>query len=469
MGVLDSTYARLPVPLQHAAVSAFGAYWWWLRFGPGYRRCVREFEERERFTADQWQAWQEQELASVLEVARTVPWYARNWTASEHRAAAAGRLEDLPLLGKQAVRADPRAFVRPGGNERRHHVFHTSGTSGTPIASIWTTPELRRSMALREVRSARWAGTSFRHPRATFSGRLVVPDVVSEAPYHRFNSVERQVYFSTFHLKESTAAAYVEALRRHRIEWLTGYTVSYYLLARFILEQGLEVPPLRAVVTTSEKVTPAMREVMSQAYGCPVFEEYSTVENVLFASDCEHGALHVSPDVGIVEILRPDGTACEPGEPGEVVTTCLLRRLQPMIRFRLGDQAVWSPDPCPCGRVLPVIAEVLGRVEDVILSPDGRRMVRFQGLFNGQPHVREGQVVQEAIDRIRVRLSTTPAFGEADSEGIVALVRQRLGPDVQVIVEVVDEIPRTAAGKFQPVVSLLRDHGVAAAERTGVS
>ena len=59
---------------------------------------------------------------------------------------------------------------------------------------------------------------------------------------------------------------------------MTGYAVSYYLLAKFVLESDLEVPSLRAVITTSEKLTPEMRSVMEKAYHCRIFEEYSTVD-----------------------------------------------------------------------------------------------------------------------------------------------------------------------------------------------
>ena len=159
----------------------------------------------------------------------------------------------------------------------------------------------------------------------------------------------------------------MRALEKHHVRWLTGYAVSYYLLAKIILEQGLKAPPgIKAIITTSEKVTFEMRQTMEQAFHCKVFEEYSTVENVLFASECEHGRLHVSPDVAVVEILRPDGSACLPGEAGEVVATSLMRTYQPLIRFRLGDMAMWDAEPCPCGRQMPVIKEVIGRIEDVV-------------------------------------------------------------------------------------------------------
>lgn len=459
-GAFDRIYARLPVLGQHAAVTAFGAYWYWLRLGPGFVDGVARFRARERFSSAEWRGWQCAQVRSLLALAANhVPHYRSTWGSEARAAAKRGVLADIPLLEKQSVRRDARAFVvdrPPAGRELR---FHTSGSTGTPVETIWTVRELRESMALREARSAAWAGVSFRERRATFSGRLVVPDPDSRGPFHRVNAVEGQVYLSAFHLRPETAAAYVDALRANRVRWLTGYAVSYFLLATMIRDQGLRVPPLAAVITTSEKVTPEMRRIMESAYGCRVYEEYSTVENTLFASECEAGRLHVSPDAGVVEILRPDGSPCDAGEVGEVVATALFRRHQPLIRYRLGDLAAWDPEPCSCGRALPVIREVVGRMEDVVIGPDGRQLVRFHGVFVDQPNVREGQIVQEARDRIRVRIVATDGYSEADERDIIGRVKQRLGWEVAVFVERVSSIPRTSAGKYRTVVSLLPTEG----------
>ncbi|HEU4628909.1 MAG TPA: hypothetical protein VFS08_04160 [Gemmatimonadaceae bacterium] len=469
MGKLDGVYARLPVWAQHGAVSTYGAYWRWLRFGPGYARHARAYAAREGFDAARWEAWQAASLRALLAACvHHVPHYRDAWSPRERAAAVAGRLPELPLLEKEPLRAAPQRFLRDDLRPRRRLVFHTSGTTGTPIHTYWSVDELRQSLALREIRSARWAGTSFRRPRATFSGRMVEPDPTSAGPYYRYNAAERQVYFSPFHLRPDTARRYVDALRRHRVEWLTGYAVSYFLLAQLILEQGLAVPPLRAVITTSEKVAPGMRAVMERAFGCRVYEEYSTVENALFVSECAHGRLHSSPDVAVVEILRPDGTPCAPEEPGEVVVTCFARQLQPLVRYRLGDVAAWAAEPCPCGRAMPVLHEVVGRVEDVVVAADGRRMVRFHGVFVDQPHVREGQIVQEALTRIRVKVVPAAGYGPADEADLARRVQQRLGHDMQVIVEPVAEIPRTAAGKMRAVVSLLHDERTPDGWRTGL-
>lgn len=453
MGKFDRIYAILPIWAQNLAVSAYGAYWYWLRFGPGFKQDVQAYKQRESFKEIEWKNWQEERLRQITHLAaEQVPYYQQTWSKSEKAAAKAGHIADLPLLEKEPLRTDPRQFLRRDRQAERQLVFHTSGSTGTPIATYWTPRELRNSMALREVRSANWAGVSFRMPRATFSGRLVEPDPDSKGPYHRFNQVERQVYFSAFHLKPETTKAYIEALYKHNVQWLTGYAVSLYTLARFIIDQKLEVPPLEAITTTSEKVSPEMRQVMEKAYNCQVFEEYSTVENIFFAQDCPHGRMHVSPDAGLIEILRPDGTPCDPGETGEVVATGFIRTLQPLIRFRIGDLASWSPEFCPCGRQMPVIQEVLGRLEDMVISPDGRQMVRFHAIFVDQKAIREGQIVQEALDHIRVIIVPEVNFSNADNQNIIERVQQRLGANVQVSVELVDQIPRTAAGKFRAVI-----------------
>jgi len=453
MSVLDVIYAKLPVYAQHVAVSTYGVYWNWLRFGPGYESYLRGYLERELYTADNWKNWQAQRLQDVLAGALCVPYYAQTWTKSQKVAARSGRLSELPLLEKDPIRVAPRDFLRTDMHSSRSLTFYTSGSTGTPIASIWTIPELRDSLALRESRSARWADVSFKMPRATFSGRMAEPKPDSKGPFYRFNLAERQVYFSPFHLRPDTAGKYIAALHRHKIEWGTGYAVSFYLLARFMLENEIIPPGLKAIITTSEKLTPEMRIIMERTYGCRVYEEYSTVENAIFASECEHGRLHVSPDVSVVEILRPDGSPCAPNEAGEVVVTTLARSYQPLIRFRLGDVAMWDDQPCPCGRQMPVIKEVVGRIEDVVIGSDGRQMVRFHGVFVNQPHIREGQVIQDALDLVRVKVVPSGNFGQEDVDDIIHRVQHRLGVSVKVIVELVDEIPRTKAGKFQAVIS----------------
>ena len=106
---------------------------------------------------------------------------------------------------------------------------------------------------------------------------------------------------------------------------------------------------------------------------------------------------------------------------------------------------------------MPIIKEVLGRIEDVIVGPDGRQMVRFHGVFVNQPHILEGQIIQEALDLIHVKVVPVKGFNQQDINDIVHRVQQRLSETVKVEVEAVAEIPRTKAGKFQAVISNIKN------------
>jgi phenylacetate-CoA ligase len=184
-----------------------------------------------------------------------------------------------------------------------------------------------------------------------------------------------------------------------------------------------------------------------------VYEEYGAVEDVFYVSTCEHGSMHINPDAGIIEVLRPDGSPAAPGEAGEVVATGFLRQAQPMIRYRIGDTIITDDTPCKCGRGMSVVREIVGRVEDTVVGSDGRKMVRFHGLFIGLPTIIEAQVVQKSLERLEVHVVNSGALDDSVSAEIVRRVHERLTDRVRVDVLQVDRIPRGANGKYKAVVS----------------
>lgn len=459
-GIADKLYAHLPTFAQNGAVTAYGIYWNRLRFGGVFNVEVAAFRARERFSTEQWDAYVEAQLRNLLVLAFTrVPYYRQAWRGlvteqQLHRF----RVEDLPALPpleKHIARDEPESLLVDGKPNRRHRVFPTSGSTGTPVNSYWLPEELQKSLAIREARSCGFAGVSYKQPRATFSGRLVEPDPNSGGPFHRFNWAEKQVYFSAFHLSPKTARQYVQALEKHCVVWITGYSNSIYQLAQFVLEQGIPAPKIKAVITTSEKVTSEMRHVIEQAFSTCVYEEYGTVEDIFYACENEHGEKLINPDAGIIEVVNDDFQPVPVGEQGEVLATGFIRPSQPLIRYRIGDVASLDDKAPRCGRSMPVLHEVLGRVEDTVYGPDGRRMVRFHGIFVNQPHVQEGQIIQESLTHIHARIVPKPGFDEADKRDIIARVQQRLTSGMQVSIELVDHIERSKAGKFRAVVSNL--------------
>lgn len=457
---LEKIYPHVPVTLQNLGISLYGLAWRHERMGGDFDQLVGQFRERDRWTPDQMREYTTRELRRVLcRAFDKVPYYRRVWRAVgvergdlEHLMPS--DLRRLPITPKKDLRADPDAFVASDVPAKKLKRYFSSGSTGTPITAICTAEDHRRFIAAREVRSLNWAGTSMRGSRAMIGGRLVVPTGVAEPPFYRYNWAERQVYFSAYHIAPAHVPDYVRGFNHYQPRLLIGYANSYYLLGRMMIEQGLHLDyKPEAVVLCSEKLTAPMKETIRQAFGARAYEEYGAVENCMLATECEQGSLHVSPDFGVLEIVNEQGAPVDPGQEGRILCTGLLNDTQFLVRYEIGDVGMWSRENCACGRNhLPALQEIVGRIEDVVVGPDGREMVRFHGIFIDMANVLEGQVIQEAVDQFMVKVVTRPDFGEHDIEVIRKRFSERLG-EVHVQVEKVDAIPRTERGKFRAVIS----------------
>ena len=127
----------------------------------------------------------------------------------------------------------------------------------------------------------------------------------------------------------------------------------------------------------------------------------------------------------------------------------------PLIRYRIGDRGALTASPpptaCSCGRTLPSLAAVEGRVDDVLFTPDGRRIGRLDPVFKADLPVREAQIVQDTLRRVRIRYVPTENFTPDAARTLVERLQARMG-NVAVVLEPVAEVPRTATGKFRAVV-----------------
>jgi phenylacetate-CoA ligase len=205
-------------------------------------------------------------------------------------------------------------------------------------------------------------------------------------------------------------------------------------------------------VTNAEPVLEHQRQTIAEAFHCPVRETYGMSEIVTAAGECEHGRLHQWPEVGVTEQL-----SAHPGREatttGDLICTGLLNADMPLIRYRVGDRVTidTTSGPCECGRGLPIIGRIEGRVDDVLITRDGRRIGRLDPVFKGNLPIREAQIIQETLDHVRVKYVRAPGCTGAAAEAIVARLKDRMGT-VNVIMEEVDFIPRSANGKFRAVI-----------------
>ena len=452
-------YDRLPPRLQDAAASVRGRQLARTRYGPETQRLVEEAHAREAWTADEWETWRCARLELVLHRARTqVPWYRDHWDRRQRAGdrASSTDLANWPILAKAEVRANPSAFVADDRPIRQLVADHTSGTTGTPLTLFFDRDGVRAWYALFEARIRNWHGVDRTDEVGMLGGQMVVPASRAKPPYWVVNRAMHQLYLSTHHLRTDRAAAYATALRTHDTRYLLGYTSALVTLARAGADAGVSFAPVRVSITNAEPCADADRAVIEAAFGAPVRVTYGMAEVVAAAVECPHGTLHDFPEVGWLELdPASQPVAGEPDGTGDVLATGLVNDAMPLIRYQVGDRLTLpAPHSCPCGRRLPALASVTGRTDDLLLAPDGRRIGRLDHVFKAELPVLEAQIVQETLHHIRVLVVPAPGWGPEVAAEIADRTRTRIG-DVEVTVETVASIPRSATGKFRAVISHL--------------
>jgi phenylacetate-CoA ligase len=261
------------------------------------------------------------------------------------------------------------------------------------------------------------------------------------------------LYLSSYHISKATAADYVEALRHYGTEWITGYGSAIAALAQSAMDIGIPSIKMRAVIVSGDTLLPGMRYSIEKFFDCKCYDSYGQCEAVCMAMECRQGRLHTVPAAGIWEILRKDGSPCSSGEVGEVVGTSLLNHAMPLIRYRVGDYAAWAEEQnCSCGNQSPIVTHLEGRMDDYLLTADGRKIGRLAA-FKRSPSIHSAQLVQDCPGHAYLLVRPGQYYRQSHAEAVRADILEHIGScDIEVIE--VSEIPKTAAGKNRLVVRL---------------
>jgi phenylacetate-CoA ligase len=325
----------------------------------------------------------------------------------------------------------------------------TSGTTGLSMIGYRDLNAINRENAFL-ARQLSWAGYRHGDKRAWIRGDMVTPASQKVPPFWRKNSADNMLMMSSFHLSEQTAQGYITALEAFNPVVIQAYPSSIAFLARFLETIGRRYggANLRGIVTSSETLQDEQHKVIEKAMGCRVFDWYGSFERVAAIGTCEHGHYHLMSDYSYVELIpHTDGKA-------EIVGTGFFNGLMPLVRYRIGDVVIPEPSEfrCPCGRAFPSIRSIQGRMDDYIVTPDGRHIGMMANMFDGVDFLLEGQVIQDQRDALRVLVVPVRALSKGDLEDLERRARFLVGGDMRIGIEVVDDIPRTRAGKLQVVV-----------------
>lgn len=450
---LEQIYYQSPIFVQNIGVSLYGAYVKRRRYAGAFWRYVDWLIQNEQKSRSEIEVLQNGLLLETLQRAyRDVPYYQKTWTKhgiSPNDLESPEVMRRLPLLRKEDIRNDPAAFISRAFRPSELIPYPTGGTSGSSLVLRYTIDQIRFNFAFGEARIRRWAGTSLGERAAVFLGKPVVPPSQNKPPYWRRDFAQNLTIFSIFHLNQHTADDYIRELERIGPRIIIGYVTPLHHLSKFIIQRGGISCKPRLIWTSSETLFGSQRSDIEKAFGCPVNNAYSSAEGVTFISQCKYGCLHLSPEFGFTE-LKPVGS-----DLYEIVGTTLFNHSMPLIRYATGD-LVRKGTPHPgCMLPFPVVGDIIGRMDDVIVTPSGTFVggAALSLVFSTTPEVYEAQLIQPDVKTVVVRLVPSGSTISSKTLGTIQeRLRMRLG-EMKIKIEQVPSIARTSSGKFRFIIS----------------
>jgi len=454
IGTLEKAYNLMPSIAQDIFVSAAGWNFARKKFGKGFSDFLAHIEETQWWTKDELIEYQNEKLRELIGfVAENSRFYRKVMQRAGVKPSEIREVSDLkrlPYLEKDDIRNNIQEISPTHRKDLRLEQRHTSGTTGAGMHFYWDSSAIMKEYAF-VARHRRWASVEPLDLQATFGGRIVVPISRKEPPFWRTNLAERQVFFSMYHVSRGNAPHYLKKLRDLSPIFIQGYPSMLSTIAMFSEELGMPLDGPKAIFTSSETLLESQRVSIEDAFQCKAFDWYGNSELCASIGQCERGNYHLNAEYGIVELDR-DFRGMD-GNTGQMICTSFVNYGTPLLRYRIGDLIRLSDSKCPCGRGLPVVSEIVGRLDDMIMTPEGVCIGRIDHIFKDATNVREAQVIQEKVDELRILIVPREGFSDSDKDNLEREFRIRFGGGMSLEFEIVSSVPREEGKKFRSVIS----------------
>jgi phenylacetate-CoA ligase len=362
-------------------------------------------------------------------------------------------LQRLPLLTKTAIRAHTEDMKAQGHGPLTR--YNTGGSSGQPL--VFYIGKARKSHDVAaKWRATRWWDVDIGDREAVIWGSPIEHGTQDRIKQWR-DSLMRSTLLPAFEMSETRLDEFVAWLRRERPTMLFGYPSALSYIAGHAKSKGVRLDGLgvKVAFVTSERLYDEQRSAIEAAFACRVANGYGGRDAGFIAHECPQGGMHLSAEDMVVETVDPQGRAVAAGQAGEIVVTHLATADFPFVRYRTGDIGVLDDQPCRCGRGLPLLRDLQGRSTDFVVAADGTVMHGLALIYviRDLDGVDGFKVTQETRTLTRVELVAQAGFDGRQVDLIVQGFKKRLGPDVEVRVDMVKAIAPERSGKYRYIVS----------------
>lgn len=396
---------------------------------------------------------QQHDLADLVAFAAAhTPYYAEKLTP--FLALKNVEISALPVLHKHDVIQHMDDLLADTADRSQVKIGHTGGSTGKPLAFYYDDAkhELMRGGMMRSYLLSGWRpGQKI----LNFWGARqdVAPGGVFGSGLFDFIAAEHTL--AAFEYTEARLVEWARFIQRYRPVLLQGYASVLAEVARVVIDRHMPMPQtLIGVYSTAEVLTDSQRQLMQQAFGCKVFNQYGSREIPNIACECRLGNMHVFTDMVYLESVTQENEAGASDK--QLLITSLTNRLMPMIRYDIGDSGRLLDGECGCGLPFPLMEMGMCRQNDLIRTRHGKTLYPsyFNHLLDGHTQIRQYQWVQHDLDRLALNLVAAHPLNAETLASLQASIRRDVDEAMVLEVNYLDDIPRTVSGKHRFVIGM---------------
>jgi phenylacetate-CoA ligase len=352
----------------------------------------------------------------------------------------------FPVIEKEFLLKNQHLFYTQSENNLKS--LFTSGTTGSPLHVKYTPDARKLNYAFYEM-ILRQYGCHYKSRSATFGGRDFLPPDPGTV-FWRKDNYNNTLYMSSYHISVKTIPYYTEMLFHWKPDFIDTYPSAIFEIAKHVMQNGIAPPhPPKFILTSSETLTYEQKATIEAAFDTIVVDHYGCTEMATMAYLTESGYFF-DPRYSYVELEDTDDPCTK-----SVVCTGLINKAMPLIRFRIGDMVeVYSKEIFDEKFLVKRIA---GRMDDIIVTPDGRHIGRMDPVFKGLEGISRAQIRQTSVDCLRILIEErfSGSYTSSEHRKLLNNIRTRLGDDISIQVQTVNSIPLSRSGKFRQVISEL--------------
>jgi phenylacetate-CoA ligase len=372
-------------------------------------------------------------------------------------------LKKLPILTKQDIQENREALISTCYPRTDLVENRTGGSTGSPLV-FYHHQERLDSRQAATLRHNRWAGYKVGCKTAILWGHQRDINLYRSFKARLRNLlIDRQLICDSGSFSDETLSQFTRDFRHFRPEILVAYANSLGMVVDYCIDQKIELPKPRGIITSAEVLTDENRARIERYFDVKVFDRYGSRETSVIASECEaHDGLHINAENLYLEFIE-NGHDVKPSAVGEIIVTDLGNWAFPFIRYQIGDMGSPAEGVCRCGKTLPRMQMIAGRTTDFLYAPDGRKVSGAAltiYLAAKVPGVRQAQIIQRERTTLIFNLVVDQSFNQSSLDLIREKVTHFFGESMQIVPNYVETIPKEPSGKYRFSICELPSSGM---------